>query len=43
MRGASEETGQASDQVVDAAKELSDKFGSLRNQVEEFLTDIKAA
>jgi methyl-accepting chemotaxis protein len=40
---ASSETGQTADQVLNAAKEMASQTESLRNEVERFLADVKAA
>jgi methyl-accepting chemotaxis protein len=43
VKGASEETGGASGEVVAGIKDLVENFGQLRGEVETFLTDIKSA
>jgi methyl-accepting chemotaxis protein len=43
VRGASEQTGTASGDVLGASRELAERFGSLQSEVEGFLENIKSA
>jgi methyl-accepting chemotaxis protein len=43
VRSGSEQTGDASSDVLDASRQLSERFQGLRSEVETFLTNIKAA
>jgi len=43
VKAGSEQTGEASGNLLTVSRELSERFQSLRSDVEEFLTDIKAA
>ncbi len=43
VKSGAEDTGRASDEVVQATKALAEQFSGLRTEVEGFLTDIKAA
>jgi len=43
VKSGSEETGQASGNVLDASRELSERFHGLRSEVENFLEGIKSA
>ena len=43
VKSGSEQTGEASTDVLNASKQLSDRFQGLRTEVEQFLTNIKAA
>ncbi len=43
VKSGSEETGQASGNVLDASRELSERFHGLRSEVETFLEGIKSA
>jgi methyl-accepting chemotaxis protein len=43
VRGASEETGTASGEVLTASQELAQRFNKLQSEVEVFLVDIKSA
>jgi len=43
VRGASEQTGTASGDVLSSSRELAERFDTLQTEVQEFVTDIKAA
>jgi len=43
VKSGSEQTGEASNDVLNASRQLSDRFQGLRTEVEQFLTNIKAA
>jgi methyl-accepting chemotaxis protein len=43
VKGGSEETGEASGNVLEASRELAERFQALRTEVEEFLSAIKSA